>query len=412
MNHFGVCTYFLYVSFNLIFIDYRLTFNRRESSRARHAYRVENETFEITDQHRSYRDSPVIKVDKICIYIKMSRYMVCTFVHTEMKREKEKCSGPFSSKDDKVWRKERFQVPHPVYTNRSAFVLHISSAKIRRLNVSRTRGRKRGSRDSQAQVWFWPRPERKMALEWLASRDEYRVHTLRTGLLGRTRNGVLKENGKVGRVGEDAFYLPGGCGSVDRSFVHACTAHATLVRACLRGTRHGRVTSDRVDSNRVESLRWFPISIESVAMCFVITRFGLCARSLFAPLDSNYTLLTRLTDGRPLYADWNVLRRCAKASRYCQFPLSRISRANLLAFHRPRYRFSKGTRKPVNKAAFVPFSFIRYSGIVQRNNNNNRKTCNYFVDNSPIILINTTEISVKALVSGRESISRNLYLYR
>lgn len=43
----------------------------------------------------------------------------------------------------------------------------------------------------------------------------------------------------------------------------------------------------------------------------------------------------------------------------------------------------------------MPFSFIRYSGIVQRNNNN-RKTCNYVV---LIILINTTEISVEPLVS-------------
>lgn len=216
--------------------------------------------------------------------------------------------------------------------------------------------------EKEAQVWSWPRPERKMALEWLASRDEYRVHTLRTGLLGRTRNGVLKENGKVGRVREDPFYLAGGCGSVDRSFVHACTAHATpLVHACLRGTRHSHVTSDRNVSIRTESSRCAGFQFLSKAWrCFVITRFGLCARSLFAPLDSNYTLLTRLTDGRPLYADWNVLHRCAKASRYCQFPLSRISRANLLAFHRWRYWFLKGTWKPVNKGAFMTFFFIRY----------------------------------------------------
>lgn len=339
-----------------------------------------------------------------------------------MKREKEKCeemgkklySGPFSSKDDKVRWKERFQVPHPVYTNRSAFVLHISSAKIRRLNVSRTRGRKRGSRDSEAQVWFWPRPERKMALEWLASRDEYRVHTLRTGLLGRTRNGVLKENGKVGRVGEDAFYLPGGCGSVDRSFVHACTAHATLVYMLAYAGRDDTVTLRAIASIRTEWSRRAGFQFLSKAWrCFVITRFGLCARSLFAPLDSNYTLLTRLTDGRPLYADWNVLRRCAKASRYCQFPLSRISRANLLAFHRWRYWFSKGTRKSVNKAAFVPFSFVPFlrscHGIVQRNNNN-RKTCNYFV---LIILINTTEISVEPVVSRQgKYIEKCIYIDR
>lgn len=80
MNYFGISTYFLYVSFNLIFIDYCLTFNRRQSSRAKHAYRAENETLEITDQHQSYRDSAVIKMDKIRIYIKMFRYMyVCTY---------------------------------------------------------------------------------------------------------------------------------------------------------------------------------------------------------------------------------------------------------------------------------------------------------------------------------------------
>lgn len=268
------------------------------------------------------------------------------FVHTEMKREEEKCeemwkklySGPFSSKDDKVWRKERFQVPHPVYTNRSAFVLHISSAKIRRLNVSRTRGRKRGSRDSQARVWLWPRPERKMALEWLASRDEYRVHTLRTGLLGRTRNGVLKENGKVGRVREDAFYLPGGCGSVDRSFGRSCM-HALHTQLSYMLAYAGRdtVALRAIASirDRVEPLRCFPVSIESAAMFRNYSVWSLRAVTVRSARFQLYAVDS--VDRRP-----STLRRLKRSSSLRKGkPLLPISVVANLAFHRWRYRYDR-----------------------------------------------------------------------
>ena len=46
------------------------------------------------------------------------------------------------------------------------------------------------------------------------------MHTLRTGLSRHTIgawNGVFKENGKVGRVRGDPFYLLGDRGSVGRS---------------------------------------------------------------------------------------------------------------------------------------------------------------------------------------------------
>lgn len=94
-------------------------------------------------------------------------------------------------------------------------------------------------------------------------------------------------------------------GAVARSIGRSCM-HALHTQLSYMLAYAGRdtVTLRAIASIRTESSRCASFQFLSKAWgCFVITRFGLCARSLFAPLDSNYTLLTRLTDGRPLYAD-------------------------------------------------------------------------------------------------------------